>query len=697
MKKSILLSLVILAALSGVFYLLDVFYFFDSRQKDFTAEYRRSIDSAVNRFHRKFGSAVTAGDYNRLFLTRGVDSNKLSRIIERYRAIDGIILLDSNGHIIASNSRFQADINRGYLQASEKSAEWLEKLTPSGWLIYYPVFNYNNTYLGHFVIRYNTGYHIAETATALYEPASDVMSVHPPDYLSRRAHKKMQNKLKNTGTGSFDTELDGQTYHVYSTLYSDRSLLLVRLVPQRSLTAHPAFWVFTASFLALFFYLTAHSGRLLDHLSGAHSKQRLREVLDHQRETLQHLEEGIHRLRDSVPPSSLIDEHLIAAEKNDEVPGFGEEHSGMKKTAEAGEKPGRSSEAEPVTITLEKSSGDYIFLDIDETVHPEPEKEKVAAEKSEKAFTPEVKNLINEIKQAGPEEKTPVETDRISRLEKMSEDLLIPKWTSFLNELYFDDITDNEMGYILKIIAEEHGATGGALLNYHAEIGCFSCISITPEYRGSSGNLFLLQNDPYFKIEDSASFSHTLLDENRKSDPFISKRFNSRDLQKLHGTFLFSLADYKINGFLFLFFEQPGPFQEMPSRFRVLQRQLRDISPAIQNYVLEKEQVDLLNQTVQLVKEIKMLTHLARRSATILHLHLNNSINDYTFEQLYRKCMPYLYEGERIVFNSPTHLVFMLEKTETDRIMNSVYSILPGATAQKFIFPDLGKNYYSYI
>lgn len=327
--------------------------------------------------------------------------------------------------------------------------------------------------------------------------------------------------------------------------------------------------------------------------------------------------------------------------------------------------------------------------EIDETQLPE--RARLARRRT---FSGDVKNLIDEIAEPEKREKT---LSRVNEITSAFKSQLIEPWTTYLNEVYFDQVTLGEIIMGLEYINREMRADGVALMRYNPYIGCYETFATASLESGSQLQLYMLAEDPLIPSKEK-EFTFTEVTSEIKENPYFLKRFMPDTLERMGMVLTISMHEHFLNSFLIAIFNKGNNLAKTSIAIRQkISKQLHEIMPAMKYFFQEQDKYLHTNQTREMIKELRLSTGHARLDLRIIHLYTELLINKNIFRTIRSEVSQVLSESDRLIFNSPNHLLLLTRQEDLSKIEAVFKRLIPDIVMETTHFPDLGKNFYMYL
>lgn len=323
----------------------------------------------------------------------------------------------------------------------------------------------------------------------------------------------------------------------------------------------------------------------------------------------------------------------------------------------------------------------------------------------ERAFGDELHDLMDKMER--PVTPLPKDSDNASILEKISafeEKFRFPnvdQYLYYLNELYFDQVTDEELSEALRVAGDTLQAHDFAILPYDASIAAFRCAFVRGAAEELKHTLYLLPQDSVFP-NDVEKYDYVAFDGALKSNLFFTKRFPAGFLDSIKGVHIFVLKESFLRGRI-LFFDKTrgGKIADVQSIDNVY-TYIRQVAPAMHNYFTE-------NQTDDLVEPIDLTEWLQREVRESLALSETESalwISQFVFEEslsgtraesLVSQISTLLKRGEKVMLVSASRLVVVHNNLFRHSIEDAIAEVGMKYIVKESEFGKKSRNIYTFI
>jgi hypothetical protein len=277
----------------------------------------------------------------------------------------------------------------------------------------------------------------------------------------------------------------------------------------------------------------------------------------------------------------------------------------------------------------------------------------------------------------------------------------IDQYLYYLNELYFDEVTGEELAQAMRLAADVVQSHEFAIMLYDASVAAFRCGFVHGVPAELMRTLYLLPKDSIIP-NDFADYGYIETTAKLRKNPFFAKRFPTGFVDNLRGIHIFPLSESFLRVRI-LFFDSArgGPLSD-PETISHVHSYLRQIAPAIHMFFSEATDSDSGNAQDLVewaVRELRECLVLAAPENPLLisHYVFENSLKAEIMEKLVRDITRVLADGEKLVVLSPSHLLVAHGAASSKAI-----EALVGAQEKKFIikereFGKASRNPYTFI
>ena len=235
------------------------------------------------------------------------------------------------------------------------------------------------------------------------------------------------------------------------------------------------------------------------------------------------------------------------------------------------------------------------------------------------------------------------------------------------------------------------------LLRYDQGLHCYAPFAYYGIVRGMAKNFYALPKDEIIPLNKDNETTVRCADE-LKQNPYFKKRFdnNKKFLNGLEFLQSLPLQGYGINGFIILFYMSPKETMDVEYNKTVWRSKVKNVIPVLKIAFRRKEIYFKNDPHSRIISEFKNITQEGTDPAKVIHIKSKHAIEHPVFEQLRSKINKRIKKNERLIFNSPSHLIFFLKDTPASKILAIVKKIVGEHESIQHSFPDEGKllGYY---
>lgn len=322
----------------------------------------------------------------------------------------------------------------------------------------------------------------------------------------------------------------------------------------------------------------------------------------------------------------------------------------------------------------------------------------------ERAFSDELKNLMTTLA-AEPQSSPAANSSEqllhsIGAFQQRYHFPAIDQYLYYLNELYFDEVTEEEIKQAMQVVCDEVQSHDFAILLYDPAVAAFRCRYVQGIPAELMQTLYLLPKDSIIP-NDFLDYGYVETGNVLKKNPFFAKRFPARFSDALRGIHIFSLNENYLRARILFFDTARGAALADSELTAKAKAYLRQVAPALQMYfaVSDDAQIDPHDLAESTVRELRECTALRPSGDPLL-------ISHYVFEHalaidqelsLVRDVAKLLKAGEKVLLLSPSRIVVAHSPASSSAI-----EALVAAQGKKFIikeseFGKTNRNLYTFI
>ncbi|MCB1148450.1 MAG: hypothetical protein KDK38_16725, partial [Leptospiraceae bacterium] len=364
---------------------------------------------------------------------------------------------------------------------------------------------------------------------------------------------------------------------------------MFRISPIEQVYYHISFWIFIAALLWFSIVLVIHFPGIIRKALREDKREQLEKLLQEQNKTLTALENNLAEIQKSSASNPEEFEKII---EQIPEPDSLEEETAAEDTYEVNlDSPKDESEsAEAKIIELKSVHTDFILLDPEEnySIKPKHANRPKLDDSTEKirnrAFRPEVLNLLKDVQTSTPETADSI-TQRIIEFTNRWQKPEVNEWSVFLNEVYFDEVTTEEVENLLATLIDYVEADSAALLSNNLFLGCYETFVSIRMPEESENLLYALSRDPHIFMSPERNL-RTDVSKELKENLFFAKRFKPEFIQPLKEIYALPMISQGLDAYLLLFYNRVMPEHMMDVlTSTAFKRHLRELTPALKYFL----------------------------------------------------------------------------------------------------------------
>ncbi len=710
--KNWLIGLTLLSAL--VFY-IEKYHIRPGRQQTFLNNYLSVLQANLEGFQKDTGLRIEDGDFNRYFYKGSISHRKLMRLKRKHALIEDVAILNKNGALIGQSTNLgKAFKLRKYIRRARGSRGYQQFLHSSGFFRLYPVQDEDRHIIGYILFKLKVPSAYGQNVMVLHNEGRSQLYVTESDYFSAEEKSLLLmsfDEIELDDAGDHRFQLGENYFEAHHRFWRDGGLFLVALKREVKVTQLAGFYMLSVSSLVFLLFLIMQNPAFIHRLTHKKEQEELTGILQNQRETLDTLRTDFAAIKNaySYGEAELEEREKIIAGRVLEKEEAFEDEEEPDDTLYSYDEAAISeqlTEKDSGTIELKPLKREFIFIAPEDTSwksdfktasafdeFTEEEKEHIDKARG-KTFTPEVVELIRDISQS--DEKTNL-LKQLSVFETMYADVQIRSFITYLNEVYFDEVTIPEIQNLLGMIAKPLKADGMVLLNYNSYLGCYESTVLYNLDEQVHKTFYVLNDDTVVPLKKGEFVFHAVTDEQRLS-PFFRKRFTDEIATNLESLYMFSLHDHYLDAFLVAFyFTDQGEVISKSVELEEIKDYLNKMAPALKYFFMEHFTYNLSDQTTEMIKEITTITNKGHSRADVFHVYLEKLINHSDYLLLKKTLVDVLSPEERIIFNSPGLLIAMVLPENSENFYEIMQRELEVKKIEKYEFPDDGNSFYGYF
>ncbi len=322
-----------------------------------------------------------------------------------------------------------------------------------------------------------------------------------------------------------------------------------------------------------------------------------------------------------------------------------------------------------------------------------------------RAFTEEAKDLIGSILTPpdSSAEKMNFSSENIGRLIDIFVDkysgIKVSPYLTYLNEAYFDNITEKELIQILRYFTHSVRIYSRAfsVMKYDRLLGAYKTMTYANLNQQDKENLYLQKRDPLFRVRKDRVTFIRVTDE-LKADIFFSKRFSKTTLDKMHSLLIIPMHRLHVLSYLIFFYFTPKGEKIYPNLDQpLILSRLAELAPALKSFIHENIDVTPDRIYKELRKDLQAASNMGTQSIMIMKIHPEIPITEAQFKTIKNNLNAELGYNDKIILVHAGLLYVMIEKSDPQFILSLLRKTIPNFRLETRNFPDFGYNYYSYF
>ena len=702
--------LMTLVGLSLCFFVVEKWQLSQNRLDSLLSNYTSLKVSEINEFHHKVGAEIEGDAWNKYFFTR-ISKRMMKRIIKKHPQVDGIAFLDQFGSVLANTFSIDKTGLMRYTKRARKSRAYVQFISNHGFQRLYPVFSLEDTLIGYVIFRWTMAGNAMKDTLLFASLRQNKMFTIPRAAFSNEEAKNLKRSLlrlvSDSSNGSANIEVHKSSIAVHWQYWKAYGMYVALIGEESALFSLASFYALSFSVLTLLIVSFMQKPKIWEKISHERVKESLKCAINQHNDALESLKSELSDIKSAYKTSkyftesekvvrgTIIDDYVPAKsnEVGDDVFTIDTKQADDDSFIEL-----KPLKREFVLIDPTDSSWRSQEVEVTEDLEREAEdleKENTAIEKArEKAFNPEVIQLIQDI--AEPRDTTDL-IKKIEVFEKMYKTIEIPSYRTHLNEVYFDEVTIDEVKNVLSLLSKDLSANGVALMKYNPYLGCYETIIAAGISETIKDTLYLINEDPVVPLAPHL-VSFKSYSEEEKQDKFFKKRFDDETIDFLKSIGTISLHDYFLNAFIVVFYDRDLSEKEFTDLYEIQTRKnLVQMVPALKFFFMEQAGFNINDQNVELIKELKLVTRYGKEAVDIVQMIPSETTDLETFTELSARLSGQIEPDERLIYSSPNRIVLILRTTKLSDLRAILDLHFPDFEYHVDRFPDKGKSFYLYL
>jgi len=607
-----------------------------------------TLQNEIAALDRSIGERNATGDFFR-FLVPGGDKTKIKFDFD---FIDSAVVLDRNFLAVAASSGSLTEAERVLVKTSTSK----NILTAAGLLRRYDIVDFENKRIGYLIVSLKPTLRDRAATLVLTNFEFDLVVPFSRDQFNGE-EKRLISALLGKQRRAIETiTVKGQTYLSVRKAEFAENLLLFEIM------VFPPFYTFIGLYIVLLCALAGLVYIIHGHAAASYTRREISErILDSHRRAVAARSDALAEIERFALADGAVHEKLVSTlTPEDEL------EARIRAEREADLSQLREKKA-PAVIEIPIDKREFRFMNpARKNVSPQKAPVLAANEQKlrERAFSDELKNLMEQM-QEPVKERTVGEPQRenldisIDDFERRIQQIAIDPYISYLNELYFDDVTDDEVTQALHVVGDVVQSREFAVMLYDARLAAFRTGFAFGAPKDFEKTFYLLPKDSIIQ-NDFADYGYVEFDDMKRQNRFFQKRFPATFSDGVKGVHIFSLNEAYLRARIVFFDRSRGG--EISDRGAIIKvrNYLSQLAPALHMYFSEHEKVrgnpiDLADWAVQELKH--SVTH-AENDPPI--------ISQYVFEaalpisqqlDVTKEITQLLRNEDKILLLSPSHFV----------------------------------------
>lgn len=663
-----------------------------SRSADLTERRFDAFEETLALVDRRVREKNDRGEYFRYLGARPGKDPDLAELNPAPRTVTTAVLLDRDLRALARSGRDLTEDERTLVRAGR-----LRAVTAQGLLRTYILTDFSARGIAYLALVLNPA--SPDSSAALYVATLDFQTV---TGLDSETFGREDNLLlaallsKQAGTR--------EVFRLHGTSYlSVRRYLLPDNMILFQLTALPPLYAFFSLYLIVAVVLLSAVYMLRGFQRTRFTRRELSErILHSYGRAIDAHASALGELSRLAQPDGLIEEKLVVGDAR-------QADIEARIRAERDAQQLRQHRPNPIVIDIMPEERQFRFMNPARLVTASRGAEQLSAREQklrERAFSDELRSLMATIGER-PEEAaaTAPATDgqlaeSITRFEARYHFPEIDQYLYYLNELYFDEVTGEELAQAMRVAGDAVQSHEFAILLYDATVAAFRCGFVQGVPAELVRTLYLLPKDSIIP-NDFADYGYVESTAALRKNSFFAKRFPPGFLDSLKGIHIFPLAESYLRARILFFDTARGGALSDPDTVTTVRSYLRQVAPALHKFFAEATDADsnpydLADWTVRELRECMVLAA-PERPLLVSQYVFEDCLAVETQNALVREITKVLTDGEKVLVLSPSRLV-VAHAVGSSKAIES----LVAAQGKKFIikeseFGKTSRNLYTFI
>ncbi|MBV6492495.1 MAG: hypothetical protein LDLANPLL_00489 [Turneriella sp.] len=370
--------------------------------------------------------------------------------------------------------------------------------------------------------------------------------------------------------------------------------------------------------------------------------------------------------------------------------------------------PPREKNIETIVIDVGKEKRAFKFMNpaLTESARPSQRTHLTVKESRirEKALSDELKTLMASVTSPveGAEASQVVPHDLLKALTDFEEKHRYPtidQYLYYLNELYFDDVTQEELAEALRVAGETVQSSAFAVMLYEPANAVYKTGFSQGVPKNFKDYFYLLPKDTVLEFSNE-EYAYVEFSQKLQKSSFFTKRFPAGFVQKYKGMHLFSLTENFLKARLVFFDESRGGGIESVEIVRNVKDYLKQIAPAIKMYFIEVDakKANAYRLEENAVRELKEALAAADFVSPLISQYVfERALSLPEIETLVDEIAIRLSVREKVILMSPSHLIVLQEEASTNTVEEVIRSRNVEFLIKESKFGVKSRNLFTFI
>lgn len=606
--------------------------------------------------------------------------------------VESAIVLDRRFTTIARSGR---DLSQAELAQVRQSGK-RSLITDTGLIRRYELTDFNSNRIAHLVlvVRGDDG----KSAGAVFAASLDLSTVVPfaSGAFNNVERQRISESLRRQSSAGKTLTLHGSRYFSLRRLFLDENLLFFVVSPLPPLYSFVSIYAGMIILLGCLIVIILGQARdrytrreISERILAAHSK-----VIDTQSRALDELT-GFTR----GDAAREVSEKIISA-AGDET-----KKSVEEKIKAAHQERAKPPAPPPLVISIMPENREFRFMNPSLAPrHVARQAKQGGAEQRlrERAFSDELKNLMAEISAPATGPKPAPAKEILSVIEDFENRYRFPaidQYIYFLNELYFDEVSEAELAQAMRVAGDAVQSREFAILFYEPGQAVFRTGFLFGVPEELKQTFYLLPKDSVL-ANDFPEYGYIEATPALKKNSYFKKRFPADFADRLRGLHIFNVTENFLRARVVFFDTARGGALADAGTIATVRDYLKQVAPAISMYFLDADEGhgnprDLAAWGVQELKESVAVS--GGNAPLISQYVFESALTAEAMAALVREIASKLMEGEKVLILSPSHLAVSHSAASSKVIEEAV-----AAQGLKFIikeseFAKATRNLYTFI